>query len=572
MSETVRFFLESRVPELEDLFKKGLFSQEEIKKIVAKRTKFEHKIRRRGCLLDDFLAYIRYETDLEATRKERVALLKIKGKHTVSDHSIVKSILSLYRKAVKKFRGYMPLWDQYIAFAQEANVSKTMTKIFASALQMHPESVEIWVKSARWELDQLQNPSSARALFLRALRFNKTSLSLWLAYFEMELEVADKLASKRLELADTFVEGSEEGLSVFSGAIAISVFKYAVKECTLSAIDVFNFYQLAVKYSDRLEAVQTFIYDFVCQPEMLVDAYNFFVAKAAEAIKGLSPTSPSAVASIESCMRELNVALSSNNDSLSSTLISSVMNVLYVLMEAVKKDEEMVKLVSAKMNRIFQSAQENSCMTAELYLQWFNLNAQNTAKQSEILNSALQRFPESVELQKLELSATKSTDFSQVKATILGKLSYKGSQFDAVLAEIFACDAASCNYLLDMAYASIKYCRPVKECINYVLKHDSLEALLTLVDTSRLQAPFLMVLITCLMDSNLIAKPSVVKFLSKVTIFCSSTFKNDVDLSLLLAKASLIAGDLEMLTRVSSQSAQLEAFNRKFEELKASFY
>ena len=573
MSETVRFFLESRVPELEDLFKKGLFSQEEIKEIVAKRTKFEHKIKRRGCLLDDFLAYIRYETDLEALRKERAALLKIKGKHTISDHSIVKYILSLYRKAVKKFRGFMPLWDQYIAFAQEAQVNKTMTKIFASALQMHPEAVEIWIKAALWELDQLQNPSSARALFMRGLRFNKTALSLWLAYFKMELEVADRLASKRMELDETFTSTNEqaesESLSVFSGAIAISVFKYAVKECSLSAADVFLFYQLAAKYSERLGAVQAFVYDFVSQPGSVVDAYAFFVAKAADAIKEFSPAAPSAVACIENCMRELNAAMSS---SLTSAVIAAVMQVLKGLLEAVKGEPEMFKMIGAKMNRIFQGAQENSCMTAELYLQWIELNASDAAAQKVILSAALKAFPESIQLQQLQLSASKSTDLSQVKSTILSKLTPKTTEYDVVLADIFGSEVAACNDLLDLAQAGVKNGRPVMECIKYVLKHGSLDSLLSLIDTSRLQTSFLQVLLKCLMEANLITKPAVIKFLNKVTIFSTASYQANVDLCLSLAKAALMAGDLELLSRVSTQASQSEEFTRKFEELKASIY
>jgi hypothetical protein len=200
------------------------------------------------------------------------------------------------------------------------------------------------------------------------------------------------------------------------------------------------------------------------------------------------------------------------------------------------------------------------------------LNANDSAKQSEILNAALKSFPDSIEFQQLSLSATKSTDFSLVKSTILSKLSPKNSEFDAVLADIFGSDVVACNDLLDLAHSCIKNGRPVQECVKYVLKHDSLEALLVRVDTSRLQSAFLMILLTCLMQANLIAKAEAVKFLNKVTIFCPAAYKNDVDLCLLLARCALISNDLELLTRVSSQASLSEEFNRKFEELKASIY
>lgn len=582
MSEHVRLFLESRVPELEDLFKKGLFSREEIKDIVAKRTKFEHKIKRRGCLLDDILAYIRYETDLEATRKERVALLKVKGKHSVSDHSIVKYILSLYRMAVRKFRGCMSLWDQYIAFAQEAQAFKVMPKIFASALQMHPDAVDIWIKAARWELDQLQNPASARALFMRGIRFNRNSTRLWFAYFQMELEVADRLAAKRLELADAIVEdeptaADNGGLSVFSGGIGISVFKYAVRDCPLTAADAVQFYQLALKYSERLDAVQAFIYDFVSQPGSFADAYKFFVAKAEEAISGFDLASETAVSCVENCMRELNAALSLSPSadvacSLSPEVIFAVMDVLRKLLDAVESDHAMGQLVGAKMDRIFQSAQENSCMTPELYQRWVALYPKGSDKQREILTCALSAFPEDIELQKLKLSLAKTTDLSQVKATILAKLSPKSAEFDDTLADILGSDEASNDDLLDLAHAAIKNGRPVPECVKYVLRHDTLDALLASVEISRVQASFLMVLLTCLLDANMVSKTTVVKFLNKLTVFNANAYKTDVDLCLLLAKAALIAGDLDLLGRVSSHASFSETFTCKFEELKASFY
>ena len=102
--------------------------KDEIKEVVAKRTKFEHKIKRRGAILEDFLAYIQYETELEQTRKQRYEMLNIRAKHSVSDHSIVKYILSLYRRAVTKFRGNMVLWDQYINLLRNLSLIKPCPK------------------------------------------------------------------------------------------------------------------------------------------------------------------------------------------------------------------------------------------------------------------------------------------------------------------------------------------------------------------------------------------------------------------------------------------------------------
>lgn len=96
MAETVQFYLEQMVPELEDFEQKGLFTkvpfryfydskrfaywpgrqeQAEIKAIVKKRTNFEYALKRRIAKKIDFLRYIEYEMNLEALRKKRKARL-----------------------------------------------------------------------------------------------------------------------------------------------------------------------------------------------------------------------------------------------------------------------------------------------------------------------------------------------------------------------------------------------------------------------------------------------------------------------------------------------------------------
>ena len=103
-----------------------------------------------------------------------------------------------------------------------------MPKILASALQLHPESVDIWIKAITGNSNILIILHLHRALFLRGIRMNKESKSLWSEYFRMELEVANTLAEKKLELSRKLKKKKAE-LTVFDGAIAISVFKFALK-------------------------------------------------------------------------------------------------------------------------------------------------------------------------------------------------------------------------------------------------------------------------------------------------------------------------------------------------------
>lgn len=92
MAESVQYYLERMIPELEGLEKKHIFSpvslagrgsvsmanmcvQVEIKSIIKKRTNFEYALQRRIKQKIDFLRAIEYEINLEDLRKKRIARL-----------------------------------------------------------------------------------------------------------------------------------------------------------------------------------------------------------------------------------------------------------------------------------------------------------------------------------------------------------------------------------------------------------------------------------------------------------------------------------------------------------------
>ena len=59
--ESVQEYLEGMVPELEHNRKLGIFSEEEIRRIVKQRRHFELATRKRNVRPVDYLRYIRYE-------------------------------------------------------------------------------------------------------------------------------------------------------------------------------------------------------------------------------------------------------------------------------------------------------------------------------------------------------------------------------------------------------------------------------------------------------------------------------------------------------------------------------
>lgn len=198
MAEQVHLHLEARLPELEDLIIKGIFDQQEVREIISVRTKYEYRLKRRnGVLLDDFLDYIEYEKLLETTRRDRIRDRGLKLNNSISDRSILHHIYSLYYRALVKFGGDAGLWIQLLEFARLQGGRKVFARAIAKALQLHPLHAPIWIIAAEWEWKINGNISAARSLLYRAISFNDSAPSLYLAFFRLELEYSAALSERR---------------------------------------------------------------------------------------------------------------------------------------------------------------------------------------------------------------------------------------------------------------------------------------------------------------------------------------------------------------------------------------
>eukprot|EP00126_Sphaerothecum_destruens_P005935 Sdes_comp19124_c0_seq1m9837 len=197
MAEAVQIQMEKMIPELEDLEEKGIFSKNEIKMIVKKRRDFEYSLRRRATEKENFLKYIEFEMNLESLRKTRKKRLAIRKKNSISDFSIPQRIHFIYRRALQKYRGDVRLWMQYIEYCKSKSSYKTLAKIFAEALQFHPQNSTLWISAAKFEFEMNSNISAARIIFQRAIRMNEDSTKLWCEYFRLELLFLEKILLRR---------------------------------------------------------------------------------------------------------------------------------------------------------------------------------------------------------------------------------------------------------------------------------------------------------------------------------------------------------------------------------------
>ncbi|ORX61554.1 hypothetical protein DM01DRAFT_1404333 [Hesseltinella vesiculosa] len=197
MAETVQYFMERMVPDLEELERKGYFTNTEINSIIKKRTNFEYAMNRRIKKKIDFLRSIEYEMNLEQLRVKRKARMATSEKAGMAEYSIHKRIFQLFKRALVRFHGDVSLWMQYIDFAKKSQSQKLLSSIFVQALQYHPNHSPLWIMAASWEFEDNANMGAARLLLQRALRMNPQSPELWHEYFRLELLYIEKIKVRR---------------------------------------------------------------------------------------------------------------------------------------------------------------------------------------------------------------------------------------------------------------------------------------------------------------------------------------------------------------------------------------
>ncbi|KAF9179363.1 U3 snoRNP protein [Haplosporangium sp. Z 11] len=213
MADTVQFYMEEMIPEMRDLEQKGIFSKKEITSILKQRQKFEYALKRRIAKKADFLRYIEYEMNLEALRKKRRARMVIDTKKSISDYAGPRRIYFIFKRCLIKFKGDISIWLQYINYAKKTGASRTLGRIYAQAIQLHPTNEKLWILAAAWEWEENANIVAARVLLQRALRLNTTTESLWHEYFRLELVYIAKILARREILGiDVSLEDVEKDL------------------------------------------------------------------------------------------------------------------------------------------------------------------------------------------------------------------------------------------------------------------------------------------------------------------------------------------------------------------------
>ncbi|KAH7361807.1 U3 small nucleolar RNA-associated protein 6-domain-containing protein [Plectosphaerella cucumerina] len=196
VAEKARFYLERSVPQLREWEQKEIFTKDEIRSIVQRRSDFEHRCLAPGVKPEDFTAYANWEISLDALRAKRCTRLKIR--HVSSQHATQARVLAIYDRAVFKRPDSKELWLEFLAYTAKVKATKRWRKTMTRVLRLMPRDADLWVLAGR-RAAKNGDMGSARGFFMRGCRFCTADETLWVEYARCELEWLAKVESKKSE-------------------------------------------------------------------------------------------------------------------------------------------------------------------------------------------------------------------------------------------------------------------------------------------------------------------------------------------------------------------------------------
>ncbi|KAI2624459.1 U3 small nucleolar RNA-associated protein 6-domain-containing protein [Xylaria nigripes] len=193
VAEKARYYLEQAVPQLREFEAKGIFSSDEIRSLVKKRTDYEHIVLSPGNKPRDWLNYVAWEKSLETLRSKRCRRLEIRAS---SRHTGEGRVFGILERSVNRHPGSLELWNEYLSYAKDMRASKRYRKVMTRALRMHPAKPELWVLAGQRSASS-GDMQAARGFFMRGARFCTRDATVWLAYAKCELEWLEKMEARK---------------------------------------------------------------------------------------------------------------------------------------------------------------------------------------------------------------------------------------------------------------------------------------------------------------------------------------------------------------------------------------
>jgi len=428
--------LEQMLPELDALLEKRLFTKEELKRVLHKRSDFEYSIKSSTRTPEDFLRYIEFEQKLEELRKLRCIKLKKKGekiqKNELCSFCIVRHMHSIYSRATYAFKSNVELWKRWFAFCRSSNATQRLSKALSDAMRYNLQVVDFWMYAAWWEFEDRQNANMARSLMQQGLRNCKTSEKLWLEYFKLELKVAQRLQERqqilfdsgdRIEEKMSFPErvkqaaARRDGLEgVASGSMALRIFKEAVRVLP-SSLELRKKFLDAV--AESVSGVQdmlvTQIFDsikneFKHEPEMW-DMHARFVFSQTASMDVLSRVRQSMEIYLEGMRQQASAELFSYAALFLNDIWRSYHERMQADIGASEENRDILSILSEQMESIVLMSLEKSLASEKAVLAFINIcqRQEDKDKLLKVAERGVQMFPHSEPLCKAWIDAIKAT-------------------------------------------------------------------------------------------------------------------------------------------------------------------
>ncbi|KYQ90655.1 U3 snoRNP protein [Tieghemostelium lacteum] len=166
------------------LVKIKVISQDECKKIMAKRKTLEIKLHGHNGK-PSYLKYIAYELELDQLFHKRAR--KLNMEFDVRVRSAIRNCLQIFNRALYKYPKDESLWLNYLNIRIKRASREGTGKAFAEALQHIPRSPKLWKLAASYEFEVNKDIQAARNLIQAGTQFNEEDRSLWIHFFNMEL-------------------------------------------------------------------------------------------------------------------------------------------------------------------------------------------------------------------------------------------------------------------------------------------------------------------------------------------------------------------------------------------------
>jgi U3 small nucleolar RNA-associated protein 6 len=265
-----------------------IFSEGEVRAIVARRRESEYLLRRRAARKADFLRYIEAEQGLEKLRGLRTVQRKrdtrrkrqdeegfVKEEQKIGDTHIIQHLHLLFVRLIRKFRSDLSLHIAHADFCKEHKSFNRLGRVYAEALQIFPRQTGLWIEAASQEFfGPTRSMGNARVLLQRGLRINSKSEELWMEYFSLEMHYAQTLKGRRQILQGS--SGDEDY------KIPMIVYKNAIQAIPDSVSFRLHFLDTCGRFPDMdfiVDHIQSSLQkDFESQPEAWI-ARALYVAQ-----------------------------------------------------------------------------------------------------------------------------------------------------------------------------------------------------------------------------------------------------------------------------------------------------